>query len=224
MLRRCWKPVMTMPPRMLTDEQLELLRANITDMSYRDQQAFIKEHFGLELTLAQCKQMRTNHKMFSKRTGRFQKGRRSEKKGKHIWKDGIPENVQKTFFKKGSIPQNARPAGWERADKSGYVFIKVPGKRTMVPKHRWVWEQAKGPIPKDCMIVFLNGDKSDCRLENLASIPRSLGPTLNKYGLLKKDPDLSRAGIRLAELIQKKARLKKALKGGDENEPRKKAR
>lgn len=38
--------------------------------------------------------------------------------------------------------------------------------------HRQIWEQHRGPIPKGWLIYFLNGDKSDVRLENLAAIPR----------------------------------------------------
>lgn len=59
---------------LLTVEQYGILWANIKDMTYRDQQAFIKEHFGIEVTLLQCKHMRNNHHRFSNRTGWFQKG------------------------------------------------------------------------------------------------------------------------------------------------------
>lgn len=197
-------------PRLLTDEQYEILRANITYMTYKDQQAFIREHFGVEVTLKQCKTIRTNHHMFSKITGQYQPGNIPPNKGKHPWKNGCPEGMRRTQFKKGHPPHNAKPVGYERLDrKTGYILIKVPGKRKMVLKHRWMWEQANGPIPKGYILVFLNGDKTDCRLENLKMIPRRLNAIRNMYHLASTDKNLSEAGIHIAELIRKRVELKK---------------
>lgn len=206
---------------LLTAEQYEILWANIKDMTYRDQQAFIKEHFGIEVTLLQCKCMRNNHHRFSNRTGWFQKGHVPFNKGKHVWADGCPESMKRTQFKPGKLPPNTRPIGYERVDKKdGYVYVKVPGKRKMVLKHRWVWEQAHGPIPKGYIIIFMNGDKTDCRLENLKMIPQSLNSIRNHNHLAANDKDLSEAGLHIAELIRKRS----ALKGGDANAPCKKTR
>ena len=38
--------------------------------------------------------------------------------------------------------------------------------------NRAVWQEAHGEIPKGLLIHFLNGDKGDNRLENLAAVPR----------------------------------------------------
>ena len=37
----------------------------------------------------------------------------------------------------------------------------------LVQKHRWVWEQAHGKIPKGYIIAFRDGNKQNCALENL---------------------------------------------------------
>jgi len=195
---------------LLTAEQYEILWANIKDMTYRDQQAFIKEHFGIEVTLLQCKHMRNNHHRFSNRTGWFQKGYVPFNKGKHVWTDDCPESMKRTQFKPGNLPHNTRPIGYERVDKKeGYVFVKVPGKRKMVLKHRWVWEQAHGPIPKGYIIIFMNGDRTDCRLENLKMIPQSLNSIRNRNHLAANDKGLSEAGLHIAELIRKKSALER---------------
>lgn len=195
---------------LLTAEQYEILWANIKDMTYRDQQAFIKEYFGIEVTLLQCKHMRNNHHRFSNRTGWFQKGYVPFNKGKHVWTDGCPESMKRTQFKPGNLPHNTRPIGYERVDKKeGYVFVKVPGKRKMVLKHRWVWEQAHGPIPKGYIIIFMNGDRTDCRLENLKMIPQSLNSIRNHNHLAANDKDLSEAGLHIAELIRKRSALER---------------
>jgi len=41
-----------------------------------------------------------------------------------------------------------------------------------VNEGRETWQGKHGPIPKGWLIHHLNGDKRDCRLENLAAVPR----------------------------------------------------
>jgi len=41
-----------------------------------------------------------------------------------------------------------------------------------VNKRREVWTEHHGPIPKGYIVLNLNGQPSDCRVENLAAIPR----------------------------------------------------
>jgi hypothetical protein len=52
---------------------------------------------------------------------------------------------------------------------NGYVLIRVaPSRKGVVYEHRWVWEQAHGPIPTGYHVHHLNEIKDDNRLENLA--------------------------------------------------------
>lgn len=46
-----------------------------------------------------------------------------------------------------------------------YKAIRVNGKK--MDEHRFVWEQAYGPIPPNHVVHHKNGNKSDNRLENL---------------------------------------------------------
>lgn len=53
----------------------------------------------------------------------------------------------------------------------GYTFIKIgKGSKGWVKKHRWVWEQTHGPIPKGHDIIFLDGNKKNFELDNLALV------------------------------------------------------
>lgn len=53
---------------------------------------------------------------------------------------------------------------------SGYIRITLPNGGGTVWEHRWVWEQANGPIPDGYEIHHRNHKKGDNRLENLELI------------------------------------------------------
>lgn len=106
---------------------------------------------------------------------RFVKGQEPANKGKRIEEfmtaDGIRRSSQ-TRFKKGQLPHNTKPIGYERIDENGYVYIKVSMEHKMVLKHRYVWEQANGPIPDGHNIAFRDGNRQNCDLSNLYLISR----------------------------------------------------
>ena len=109
---------------------------------------------------------------------RFQKGHQPYNKGKREHEFRSPEASARcaaTQFKKGHRPHNTHPVGYEcyrRMGKTGYVYIKVSDDAKMVLKHRWVWEQANGPIPEGCNITFRDGDTRNCELSNLELVSR----------------------------------------------------
>lgn len=48
-------------------------------------------------------------------------------------------------------------------------------------KHHYVWEQAHGKIPSDCVIVFLDGDESNYALENLYCVKSKINAMMSRY-------------------------------------------
>lgn len=97
---------------------------------------------------------------------RFTKGHESYNKGKKM----PPEQYAKcapTMFKKGNTPLNHREVGSERIAVDGYVEIKVAEPNKWMAKHRYIWEQHNGKIPRGTKLSFINGDKTDIRLDNL---------------------------------------------------------
>lgn len=77
-----------------------------------------------------------------------------------------------TMFKKGRPSLNKKPVGSERVNVDGYIEIKVAEPNRWRLKNRVVWEQANGPIPPGYNVQFRNGNRLDCRLENLYLIDR----------------------------------------------------
>lgn len=88
--------------------------------------------------------------------------------------------MQETQFKKGTRSgvalQNYKPIGFERISKDGYLERKInddlPFQRRWRAVHLQLWESVHGPLPKGHAIVFVNGDKRDIRIENLACVTR----------------------------------------------------
>ncbi len=117
------------------------------------------------------------------RDGKFQKGQAPRNQ------DHLPKMIEAgkaTRFKPGRIPHTAKPDGYERLDRDGYVMIRVsePNPWTgaasrMIHKHRWLWERQHGPVPKGHRLKCLDGDKTNCDPSNWEAIPHALSPRLN---------------------------------------------
>ena len=117
----------------------------------------------------QRKRIKKNPEIYSKNW--FKKGDAPQNKGTKMAAE-TKEKVSHTFFQKGHIPHNALPVGAGRMDDDGYVWFKTEGARKVVRKHRWVWEQANGKIPKGYNVQFRDGNRQNCALENLYLISR----------------------------------------------------
>jgi hypothetical protein len=107
---------------------------------------------------------------------RFQKGHAPANKG--LRRPGWgPGRMKATQFKKGQLPWTWRPVGAERLI-DGYRYTKVsdhrsvPWTRNWRPTHVLLWEKHRGLVPPGHALAFLNGDRTDIRLDNLELITR----------------------------------------------------
>lgn len=147
----------------------------------------------------------------------------------YIKKGNIPPNKGKkltaeqkakfshTFFKKGHTPLNAKKNGEEvlRKDSKGmvYIMIKVPEKAKLDYKHRILWEQHNGTIPKGFNVQFKDGNTLNCVIENLYLIRRSeqliensLKPeAVGKRFLKMNDEEIEFAKVHAPGLLEAKA-------------------
>lgn len=101
----------------------------------------------------------------------FNKGHTPHNKGVPM-KFWMSDEGKKNFMKhryKGGIK---RPVGFERVDCDGYVYVKYAEGKQMMLKHRMVWEQANGPVPPGHVIIFKDGNKANCSLDNLRLVNR----------------------------------------------------
>lgn len=134
--------------------------------------------------------------------GRFAKGQASWNKGKP---HPFHPNSVATRFKPGSVPANRKPIGDERMGRDGYIEIKVaiPNPYTGHPtrymhKHRFLWEQANGPLPRGMALKCLDGNRLNTEPANWIAVPRALLPRLN--GIFGRNYDQAPAELKPAIL------------------------
>lgn len=148
---------------------------------------------------------------------RFQKGQVSHNKGQKMTEE-LYRKAQPTMFKKGELPHNTLPVGAEVITDDGYIKVKVSDRRDIPArfnwklKHRLVWEEAHGPIPEGHVIVFLDRNRQNVDIDNLACVSRKIYKIVNQKGFASTDPEITKMGIRLAELISKRAERQKGEK------------
>ncbi len=123
----------------------------------------------------------TSHK------GRFAPGVAPANKGKTM---PFNPNTARTQFKARHLPHNTKYLGHERVTRDGYVEISVAEtnphtgyERRYVQKHRWLWEQANGPVPDGMRLKCLDGDRTNTDPSNWEALPIGMAPRLNgKFG------------------------------------------
>lgn len=110
---------------------------------------------------------------------RFKKGHPGYGKGKTVYDRCTPEGIEKmrrTMFSKDTH-YTSKPIGTEVVAPDGFVLVKVQdhGKKyeRWRQKHRIVWEQRNGPIPKGFIVQFKDGNRQNCAIENLQLISRA---------------------------------------------------
>ena len=151
--------------------------------------AYISEYLHRSVKAIQLKALevgvRKNPELYGHLSAknRFKKGHIPFNKGRKRETFMSEEGRRKcamTHFKLGVCRDDnprKRQVGFEilrSPDKCGrrYWWIK-PDNGRMMPKHRWLWEQAYGAIPKGHCVQFLDGDTTNCVLDNLYLISRA---------------------------------------------------
>ncbi len=154
----------------------------------------------------------------------FNKGKSQEE---YCSKEAI-ERIRKTQYKKGNIPHNSHELGEECQRSDGYIYKKVTDtgepSKMMRLKHRQVWEQHHGPIPKGYNVQFRDGDRTNCDIDNLYLISRKdqlrqnqhngrkrMGKKQREYEeLLKAAMEPFRPRITMKDVLRREAELREA--------------
>ena len=164
------------------------------------------EQFGRTLTRQQIRnQAVRNGLRGAPNTGRFTKGTIPANKGRKGW---CAPGSEATHFRPGSVPANKLPLyaeRWLKHNDGSILKINVPERdpytgfaNRWIRKAVWVWRKANGPVPAGHAVVQLDGDRANCKLENLACVPRGVLCVLNRHVAAASTANPAR--VRLAQL------------------------
>ena len=159
-----------------TKEQKEFLINNNYMKTAKELAEMFNKKFEMNLTPQNIKTFRGNHKLNSGLTGRFEKG---------------------------NMPPNHKNVGYERINVDGYVEIKVKEPNIFKLKHRIIYEQNYGKIPKGHKVVFADGNKLNLDLNNLILVTDSEELIMNRNKLRYNDSNLTKTGHLIAKVIDK---------------------
>lgn len=189
-----------------TTEEREFLKSYIPGHTYKEIQAAFSEHFGWEISAGQVKGYMANHRINNGLNDHFPKGHIPHNKG---MKGHCAPGCEKTWFPKGNMPAQHRPVGSEQIDKDGYVRVKVAEPNKWQLKHRYIWEQAHGPIPDKHIVIFRDGDRLNLDLGNLMLISMAENAVMNKTGLCRSAKELKDTAVILADVKIAASKAKK---------------
>lgn len=185
-----------------TVEIIEFIRLNVKEFTDKKIAEMINAKWGLGINESSVTNAKSRYGI---RTGfgrgYFIKGRvplNPIKKGEHLNRE--------TEYKKGGFSHNRLPIGTERVNRDGYHEVKVQdghqGKNWKL-KHRLIWEKANGPIPNKHRIVFLDGNKDNLTMENLALMTYEQTAIMSKKKLFFTAAELTLLGSKIAEIEYK---------------------
>lgn len=204
-------------PHKWLEKEDQFLINNIDGTPRKKIVEMINKEFDLDLSFGQVKTRLKKLGLKNNIDMTYKKGLIPYTKGL-TWDDFLSKEAQAssrtTTFKKGNRPLNWKPVGSIRRDKKdGYMLIKVKDPNTWRPLHYVKWEKVHGPVPKDKRFIFLDGDRSNCSIENLRLVDYSIGAIMNKQGLYTVGcSELQELGLATAELISKTYSLDKETK------------
>ena len=197
-----------------TEEQKIFMQEFCRGRSHKEIRDEFNRRFQEQITADQVKSYLANHHLSTGRTGWFEKGHMPPNKGKRVSPEAY-RKMQRTMFTPGHIPGNTDPIGTEKVLDDGYIWVKVndvPKAKKQVnwiQKHRLIWQQEHGPIPEGHLIIFLDGDRTNITIENLACVSKADHTVMNHLNLRSRDPELTKAGITVARIVQKQTERKK---------------
>lgn len=187
-----------------TKEEVEWLKSYIPGHSYADIAETFSQQFR-PITSEQAHAFCKNRHIPTGRKGYFKKGHPSWNKGKHPETRG---RMAETQFKPGNIPHNYKPVGSERITCDGYVEVKIADPNKWRLKHRVVWEEHNGPVPRGYSIIFKDGDRTNCTIDNLIMLTRDEHALMTIKRLRSHDPELTDAGYKVIKLSKRLRELR----------------
>lgn len=169
-----------------TKEKKDYLKEIYKGKTYKEITSLMSKKFNEEYTECQIGSLLKRLKLQTGTTNKFKKGHIPPRKGKGKVK-------KKHEYKK---------VGSESINKEGYTIVKLKNNKWEL-KHRVIYEKYKGDIPPGYIVIFADKNKRNFNPDNLILISRKQQVMLNKNNLIKKDNELTKVGVNIANIILK---------------------
>ncbi len=194
-----------------TPEEIKrFVREHAAGTYNKDLTAMVNDRFGTKFSVGSIAELKSVMGVYSGIDSKIRKGTHlspaTEFKKGHVplnkgTKGMYPLAGGATRYKKGNVPANYLPVGTENKDSEGYWKVKTADPNVWQFKHRLLWEQAHGPIPKGMVVTFIDGNRDNCVLDNLDMIERNVQCRMNKLGLKGDSAELGKAAILTGKVI-----------------------
>jgi hypothetical protein len=224
-----------------TPEEIQFLKDNIAGRSYAGLTDLFNKKFDLSQTVGKIHGFLINYnlksgkmKYYTPEEKRFLEDNISGRTyadltdmfNKHFElcgrKKAAMKNI-KSYLSKHKIKNNGnhelsvikhkrRPIGTEFIRHDGYRVVKTADPDVWKIKHIAIWEAANGPVPRDHLIMFADGNKLNFNLDNLLLVYRKELFTMNKNHLIFPDAEKTKNGLLIAKLKNMIADKKKEAK------------
>lgn len=197
--------------KLFTKEQSKFLIDNVKGISNKKLRELMNEKFDLSLSERQIQNYKNNNNLSSGLTGHFEKGKKPWNAGMK----GLNTGGEKGWFKKGRPSHNSAPVGTEVIVDEGYKETKIAEPNVWKRNHVIMWEEENGEVPENHVIIFLDQNKSNVTIGNLAMLHRRELSMMNYHKLFSNDAEVTLSGIALVRL---KDRLNEAERMGNDRE------
>jgi hypothetical protein len=187
-----------------TQEEKEYLASIVKGSSYNEIAKKMRDKFNYDFTDYQIKGAIARYNLKTGTMGHF-------RKGSTPWNKGLKGYMgpNKTSFKKGTIPPNQVPVGTESLTKGGYIKVKIADPNKWELKHRLIYMQHHGEIPKDCNVIFADTNIYNFDIDNLILVSKAEMLIMNNNKLICKDKELTKVGANIAKVLVKVSDIKK---------------
>lgn len=198
---------------MIKDRRIiNFIKSNYKGVSSTKMAKLCCERFSRDFTVNEIKHIYRKYDLKSGVTGYFETGVPAWNKNKPISEWNIPEEIQERMkigrFKKGCQFRRGKPIGSETLSPRGFVWIKTAEPNVWERKHVWVWEKQNGKIPPSHYLIFIDGDRTNCDINNLMLVSRKEGLKLNRLNWrFKNNSELQKVAlntVRLDDVILEK--------------------
>lgn len=198
-------------PYKWTQDRIDFIKENIEGTPYLEMVEIVNSKFGEPyISRSNLKALLAKNGWRNGRDTKCKPGQPSWNKGRRISEE-VRSKLEPTMFKPGSKPWNWRPVGSTRVNVEGYIEIKTAEPNKWEHMHKVVWREQYGMIPAGKCLIFKDGNRENCSIENLMLVSKTAHSIMNKKKLRSNTAELTETGALLAELMGAQNKRKRGI-------------